>query len=238
MKVSAMVTKKEFTKEEISSIICSSWEPLTSYQRSLLFRNISVEKFKKNELIYKDQEVPSMMMFLVQGKVKVIKEGKGHCQIIRVIKPTEFFGYRAFFAHESFQASAMAFEPSVVALIPMTVIMEILPDCHGMAQSIIQHLSVELGKSDNRIISLTQKHIRGRLAEALIVLKDCYGLEDDGTTLNIYLSREDLANLSNMTTSNAIRTLSTFASEKLVAIDGRKIKILQETELRRISRIG
>ena len=41
-----------------------------------------------------------------------------------------------------------------------------------------------------------------------------------------------------MTTSNAIRTLSNFAAEKLIAIDGRKIKILEEDKLRKISRIG
>jgi hypothetical protein len=41
-----------------------------------------------------------------------------------------------------------------------------------------------------------------------------------------------------MTTSNAIRTLSIFASEKLIAIDGRKIKIMNEEELKKISRIG
>ena len=80
--------------------------------------------------------------------------------------------------------------------------------------------------------------IRGRLAEALLFLKDSYGVEKDGSTLSIYLSREDLANLSNMTTSNAIRTLSGFAGEKLIAIDGRKIKIIQDEELRRISKIG
>ena len=52
------------------------------------------------------------------------------------------------------------------------------------------------------------------------------------------MSRADLANLSNMTTSNAIRTLSAFASEKLVAIDGRKIKFMNLKELEKISRIG
>jgi hypothetical protein len=41
-----------------------------------------------------------------------------------------------------------------------------------------------------------------------------------------------------MTTSNAIRTLSIFASEKLIAIDGRKIKLINEERLRKISRIG
>jgi len=41
-----------------------------------------------------------------------------------------------------------------------------------------------------------------------------------------------------MTTSNAIRTLSIFAQEKLIAIDGRKIKLIDEEGLRKISRIG
>ena len=97
---------------------------------------------------------------------------------------------------------------------------------------------LELFFSDERTVSLTQKHIRGRLAESLIFLKESYGLEEDGSTLSIYLSREDLANLSNMTTSNAIRTLSQFATERLITIDGRKIKIIEEEKLKKISKIG
>jgi len=57
-------------------------------------------------------------------------------------------------------------------------------------------------------------------------------------TIKIYLSREDVANLSNMTTSNAIRTLSSFAQEGVIAIDGRKIKILDLQKLERISDLG
>jgi CRP-like cAMP-binding protein len=95
-----------------------------------------------------------------------------------------------------------------------------------------------LGFSNARTVTLTQKHIRGRLAESLILLKDKYGYENDGTTLKAFLSREDIANLSNMTTSNAIRTLSTFASEKVIAIDGRKIRILDAVRLERISKLG
>ena len=89
-----------------------------------------------------------------------------------------------------------------------------------------------------RTVNLTQKHIRGRLAESLLFLKDSYGLEEDGATLSIYLSREDLANLSNMTTSNAIRTLSTFVAERIIAIDGRKIKLIDEDKLKKISKMG
>ena len=95
-----------------------------------------------------------------------------------------------------------------------------------------------MGFAHSRTVSLTQKHIRGRLAESLILLKEKYGYEHDGETLRVYLSREDLANLSNMTTSNAIRTLSAFAKEKVIAIDGRKIGILDIGRLDRISKLG
>lgn len=102
----------------------------------------------------------------------------------------------------------------------------------------IHELACNLGNSDTRIVNLTQKHIRGRLAEALILLREHYGYEPDNMTLHIYMAREDLANLSNMTTSNAIRTLSAFVNEKIIVVDGRKIKILDEVTLKKISRFG
>ena len=114
----------------------------------------------------------------------------------------------------------------------------LLKENNELAMFFIRQLSKDLGVADERTVNLTQKHIRGRLAESLLFLKDSYGLEEDQYTLSIYLSREDLANLSNMTTSNAIRTLSNFAAEKLIAIDGRKIKILEEEKLKKISKIG
>ena len=71
-----------------------------------------------------------------------------------------------------------------------------------------------------------------------MVLRDNYGYEEDESTLKIYMSREDLANLSNMTTANAIRTLSAFVAERLLVVDGRRIKIINEPQLRRISKFG
>ena len=100
----------------------------------------------------------------------------------------------------------------------------------------IKYLSVEIGKSDDRTVNLTQKHIRARLAEALLFLHDSYGLAKDGVTLDCSLSREDLANISNMTTSNCIRTLSAFVSEGLIETNVRKIKILNEEEIKKIAK--
>ena len=107
-----------------------------------------------------------------------------------------------------------------------------------MGKYFLKLFSSLLGQAEQRTISLTHKNVRGRLAEALIALKECYGEEASTHYLNVYLSREDLASLSNMTTSNAIRTLSSFAEDGLVETEGKRIKIVREDELREISRLG
>ena len=99
-------------------------------------------------------------------------------------------------------------------------------------------MAKDLAISEIQTVNLTQKHIRGRLAESLLQLVKNYGYEEDGETLAMLLPREDLANMSNMTTSNAIRTLSQFQQERLIVINGRHIKILNENELAKISRLG
>jgi CRP-like cAMP-binding protein len=155
-----------------------------------------------------------------------------------MIRPVQYFGYRAFFAQEPFVTSAAAFESSQVCLISMNIVEQFLQNNGTLAMFFIQLLSIDLGIADQRVVNLTQKHIRGRLAESLLFLKENYGLEEDGATISIYLAREDLANLSNMTTSNAIRTLSIFENERIISMDGRKIKIIDEDRLQKISRIG
>ena len=233
-----MVKKETLTVQEVIEHL-EITQLLTEQQVAELKKAISVVRFKKNQPIYEEGDVPEYMLCLLKGKVKIFKEGVGgRTQIVRVLKATENFGYRAYFANQNYVTAAAAFEASTICRIPMKYINRWMSENIQLALYFVKQLSVDLGLSDQRTVSLTQKHIRGRLAESLLFLRDSYGLEEDGATLSIYLSREDLANLSNMTTSNAIRTLSAFASEKLIAIDGRKIKLMDEETLKRISKNG
>ena len=223
---------------DFSTSLNEVWRLLNTQERELLRENAIIQHYKKNQQIYAEGEVPTDLMCLLKGKVKIYKEGiGGRSQIIRMIRPIQYFAYRASFAGEKYLTDAAAFEASTVCLIPMKIVTSIMKNNYDVCQFFIRQLSVDLGIADERTVNLTQKHIRGRLAESLAFLIDSYGLEEDAT-INIYLAREDLANLSNMTTSNAIRTLSTFVSEKIIALDGRKIKVIDEEKLRKISKLG
>lgn len=230
---------KAALEKVISEDMADIWSVLDGEEKRRIIDAFTIHTFKKNQIIYAEKEDPEFLWCLLKGKVKLYKEGiGGRAQIVRLIRPVQYFGYRAYFANEPYVSSAAAFEASTLGSLPMSLVNDLIRNNMELAFFFIHELARNLGDSDTRTVNLTQKHIRGRLAEAIIVLLDSYGYEQDGQTLNIYMAREDLANLSNMTTANAIRTLSGFVTEKLLIVDGRRIKILKEAELRRISKYG
>lgn len=230
---------KTVIERVISEDLAGIWNILDSDEKRRIVDAFVIQNFKKNQIVYAEKETPEYLWCLLKGKVKLFKDGVGgRAQILRLIRPVQYFGYRAYFANEPYVSSAATIEPSSLGMLPMSLVSDMITKNIKLAWFFIHELSRNLGGSDTKIINLTQKHIRGRLADALILLRDNYGYEDDNATLNIYMAREDLANLSNMTTSNAIRTLSSFVSEKLIIVDGRRIKILNEPLLRKISKFG
>lgn len=231
--------KKSTLDHIISEGLSDIWNVLTPEEKREITEKFTILQYKKGQIIYAEHEEPENLWILMKGKVKMYKSGIGDReQILRLYRPVQYFGYRAYFAGENYVSSCAALEASVIGFIPMVLVEKIIRKNNGLAMFFIHELSRNLGGSDTKIVNLTQKHIRGRLAEALLLLEDNYGLEDDEATLKIYMSREDLANLSNMTTSNAIRTLTSFVAEKLISVDGRRIKILNEPQLRKISKFG
>ncbi len=230
--------KKSTIEKVISEDMAAIWSILTMEEKHQITDNFMIHNFKKGQIIYAEGDKPQYLWTL-KGKVKLFKDGiGGRPQILRLYRPIQYFGYRAYFAKENYVSSAAAFEPSTLGTLPLGLVEQLIDQNRRLAWFFITELSKNLGGSDSRIVSLTQKHIRGRLAESLIALLDNYGYEEDGETLKIYLAREDLANLSNMTTSNAIRTLSAFAQERIITVDGRRIKIINEQQLRNISKFG
>ena len=219
--------------------VFTGWDTLTPDERVFVKKNSTVQYYKKGEIIYSEGDTPTHMMVLARGKAKVYKGTAGRrMQIVRMLAVGVPFAYRAMIANETYNTTVAAFEASAVYMLKADIFRSILRNNNGFCFRFLEELATDLADSDSLTINLTQKHIRGRLAETLLFLKKKYGLEEDGATINIYLSRDDLANFSNMTTSNAIRALMAFENEHIIAIDGRRLKIINEEKLIRISKLG
>jgi CRP/FNR family transcriptional regulator, polysaccharide utilization system transcription regulator len=217
----------------------STFKNLNQKDKETIAQHHTLSLLKKGELLFKEGEKSRGLICLASGKAKVFKEGVGgREQILKMVKQQGFIGYRALFSESTWTFSAAAIEDSAICILEKNSMVRILKKNADLALKFMRILADELGFSNSRTVSLTQKHIRGRLAESLLVLLETYGYEEDEKTIHVSLSREDIANLSSMTTSNAIRTLSNLSSEGIIGIEGRKISILDRITLEHICNMG
>lgn len=217
----------------------SLFKGLNQIDKELLNNHHALADFTKNSLIIKEGDKPRGLPVLITGKAKLYGLGAGNReQIIKLLKPQSIIVFKALFSDHPYPFSCKALEESAVIIFEKPVLIKIIKHNPDIAVRIMKIMAEDIVFTNNRLISLTQKHVRGRLAESLLLLRDTYGTDDDGKTLRITLPREDIAHLSNMTTSNAIRTLSSFADERIIGIERKKILILDHLKLEEISESG
>ena len=114
------MSKRKIELEKILEQMAELFDTLSASQQEELKEHIQIHSYKKNELFYGEGEMPDTLYCLLQGKVKIFKEGaSGRNQIMRVANAVEYFGYRAALAGEPFITAAAAFENSLVATMPL-----------------------------------------------------------------------------------------------------------------------
>ena len=118
---------KSTLEQIISKDLAAIWTILTPDERRLVADNFHIHSFKKNQIIYAEKDTPQYLWCLLKGKVKLFKDGMGgRQQILRLYRPIQYFGYRAFFANEPYVSTAAAFEPSQLGAIPMQLVKDLI----------------------------------------------------------------------------------------------------------------
>lgn len=195
--------------------------------------------YKKGQVIFNEGNQPMGLFCMQEGKVKIYKTGVGgREQIVRMARPGDFLGYRAFLSGESYSATAMAIADCTICFIDKQTIFNILKNDDKLPWAFMKFLCRELRTAEELVTEMAQKSVRERLAEDLIILSRKYGYDKtDSTLLNVSLSREELASFVGTATETLIRLLSDMKRENVIDIQGRKIKILDEKKLLEIANL-
>jgi CRP/FNR family transcriptional regulator, polysaccharide utilization system transcription regulator len=200
--------------------------------------NTNCNFYKKGQIIFFEGNYPNGLFCIREGKVKVFKIGStGKEQIIRFAKNGDALGYRALLVRETYSASASALEDSHICFIRKDTVFELFKSNHNFSLNFLKLLSRDVEDIENKMVKLAQKPVRERLAEALLILKETYGTDKQGS-INISLSREDFASIVGTATETVIRLLTEFKKEKLILTKGKKIKIINLESLVQISRLN
>ncbi|AZQ64274.1 Crp/Fnr family transcriptional regulator [Flammeovirga pectinis] len=189
--------------------------------------------FKKGQPIFQEESMPTGVYCISEGLVKVTKLGSnGKEQILRIAKPGDFVGYKSLIKGGRYRASAIAIEDSSICLIPKAIFMEILHENVEFYQQIVHLLCEVIDSAESKLTDIAYKPVRGRIAEALLLLDKAFEDKEQ-----ITLTREDLAGLVGTVKETAIRIISEFKHEKLIEINKRSIKIINPDGLVKISHL-
>ena len=89
----------------------------------------------------------------------------------------------------------------------------------------------ELKQSERKMRNLAHMNVKGRVAQALLTLKNKFGTKADGH-IDILLSRQDLASYTGTTYETLFRIITDFTNQKILFVEGKKITVLNEAALK------
>ena len=192
--------------------------------------------FKKGETILKQGGVPTHIVYLEKGIVKFNYENEINKNLIlTIVSAPKILGGANLFYKDNNLFSFIAVEDCEVILIDAKVLEDILMENSKFAMMMYQVASEMFKTAILNFISLAHKQKEGRIADIVLYLAaEVY----HDNTFFLSLTRKEIAEFAGCSTENVIMTLSKWQNEKIVAIDGKKIEIIDLEKLKYVSKIG
>ncbi|QVY65059.1 Crp/Fnr family transcriptional regulator [Polaribacter sp. Q13] len=190
---------------------------------------------KKGEAIFEEGERLKGIFCIKDGVCKVSKMSEnGRNQIIGLVTRGDLLGERSLISDEASNLKAVALNDMEVCFIPKEEILKDLSKNSNFTMNVLKDMAQTLKQADNVIVDMAQKTVKQRLAETLLRLHSKFGTNAENT-INIHLSREDIANIIGTATESAIRLLSDLKKKKIIEFKGKDISILDSSELDKIA---
>jgi CRP/FNR family transcriptional regulator, polysaccharide utilization system transcription regulator len=209
---------------------------LTSDEKAMMESKAVTITYRKGETVCKQGTFASNIFFLEKGLVKVYLEGNPKNLILTIIPSGHMIGVPAIFeGNNTFLYSVTTYVESIVKMIDINVFKQLLIQNPAFSFRILNILNESTAQTYGRFFCLTQKHLHGRLADILICLS---GRIFKSLQFDLPLSRNDLGELTGMSTESVIRLLKELKDDGLIEMSGKSVRLLDVPRLMKISEVG
>ncbi|MFT4780402.1 MAG: CRP-like cAMP-binding protein [Pseudohongiellaceae bacterium] len=190
--------------------------------------------YKKGEVIFDEGASLNGVFCVRDGVAKLTKlSPNGKDQTVKLLGKGELLGQRSIISDERTNLSAVALNDIELCYVPKDQIVDPLQNNQVFSFDVLQHLAKDLRDTESSLIDMAQKTVKQRLAQAIMYVEKTFDVDDSGY-LNLILSREDYANIVGTATESAIRIISQFKKDNLISTQGKRIKIENLENLKRI----
>ena len=204
-------------------------------ERRLLAPVCRAVAYQKGEAVFREGAPAEDLCFVVLGRVKVVKAGPERDVILGLFGPGEPIGAVAVFEGGRFPASAVALEPSTILRVPEQAFFAAIEKHPEMTRSLLQGLMVRQFEITRRLADLSAP-VERRIARLLLTLASRTGRAAYGRVeIPLVLSRLEIAELTGTTVETAIRVMSRWSKENLVATTPDGFVVNDEEALKQIA---
>lgn len=189
--------------------------------------------FKKGELLFREGDPVAGMFFINTGLVKVHKKWSDDKELIlRIARDGDIVGHRGLGADTIYPVSGTALELTDVCYVDLDFFNSTLKVNPDFLYQLMMFFAAELKESEKRMRNMAHMTVKGRIANALLSLKNKFGVTKEGN-IDILLSRQDLASYTGTTYETLFRVMNELAEENAIKMEAKNIFILQEDILQK-----
>ena len=206
----------------------------TSEWVQIINRSKEQSVYQKGQQLFREGDRVSGVFFIQHGKVKVVTNGlNGKEQIVRLASDAYIIGHCAS-EGERYPIGAIALEESTVCFLSNELLKSAYLENPEFTLAFMYYYSAELRKMESRLKYVAQMSIREKVVEALLYIYDIFGADETDHTLNVTMSRQELADLVGTNAEQVTRQLSLFQNENIISKQGKDLQMLRVDLLRKM----
>jgi CRP/FNR family transcriptional regulator, cyclic AMP receptor protein len=192
-----------------------------------------VKTYRKNQIIFLEEETGNYMYIVLAGKVKVTKTTTGGKETILAIHQAgDFFGEMALLDGRTAPATVSAMEDCRIAAIHHHDFQRMLMSNEKVVRQIVQVLCSRLRQVWSQVQDLSYSTADTRIRAGILQLSRKHGVQDSrGIIIDLKITHQELAELVGTSRETVTRTLARLQKKGTLLLDGRRIVLLKPKEL-------
>lgn len=230
-----MAQEKRGIEESLAKI--SYFTALSEAEQKKLASLFREKKARRGKVIFYEGDSPDFLYLVKEGKVKVSKlSPEGKITVLEVIPEGQTFGEVAVFDGQPFPATAEAMTDSTILYMDRQDFLKFVRSNPQVAEAIIADLGTRLRFAQKLVHSLATERAERRLATAVLKLADKLEVKSsEGTTIDLPLTRQDLAEMAGVALETAIRIVSRWQKNNLVVFEKKYLTVKDLPSLRELA---
>lgn len=192
-------------------------------------RNARARRVAKGTRLFAQGDAARRCHALIHGRIKIAQSGlDGQQLVVRFIGPGEMFGALALFVDHRYPADALAVSDSVEVSWDEAELQLLMRRFPEIALNGLAIVGRRLGEAQHRLRELSTEPVEQRIARALLRLARQAGRKGaDGTTIDLPLRRQDIAELTGSTLHTVSRILAGW-EQRGIARGGRQRVVIAD----------